>query len=323
MDESRGSEGDPRELLDVLVIGGGPAGSAAALYAARAKLATRVLDRGMTSGALGATRKITNYPGVLGEPTGAELVERMRAQAKAVGAEFRQERVMDVTLGEAVHEVLTPQGGHLARTLIVATGSLGRMASLPGEARLLGRGVSYCATCDGFFFADREVAVVGDNDEALEEALFLSKYARIVYLLAPRDSLRAAEPLVREIADQPKIEVRLATRVREILGGDQVQAILVAQDEVVKEVPVAGVFVYTQGAHPVTDFLGSQLKLSESGCIEVDSVLQTSMPGVFAAGDVLCKHLKQAVTAAAEGATAAMAAERYLAGRDRLRPDWA
>ncbi|UCF09384.1 MAG: FAD-dependent oxidoreductase [Candidatus Bipolaricaulota bacterium] len=324
MDDERSEESHGAEnVVDVLVIGGGPAGATAALYAARARLTTRVLDRGLTSGALGTTHKITNYPGVTETLTGAELVERMREQAAAVGAEFLQERALGAMLDGAIKEVRTAQGVHRARALIVASGSMGRAVSLPGEERLLGRGVSYCATCDGFFFTDQEVAVVGDNDEAVEEALFLTRYAHKVHLVSPGSSLRATAALRQEAETNPKLQIHPATRAGEILGEARVEGLRLATGEAHEDLAVAAVFVYTQGSRPIVDFLDGQLELSDTGCIVVDEFMHSSVEGVFAAGDVLCKHLKQVVIAVAEGAVAAISAERYLAGREQLRPDWA
>jgi len=311
------------DIVDLLIVGGGPAGSTAALYAARARLSTLVIDRGLSSGALGAAHAITNYPGVPESITGAQLVERMRAQAEAVGAGFARDKAIAADVHGDVKIVRGAQGVYRGRSLVVATGSRGRSRSLPGEEELLGRGVSYCATCDGVFFSDEEVAVVGDTEEAVEEALFLTRYARHVHLTVPGDRLRVDPALQREVTEHPDISILHGIRVTEIVGQRRVERLhgLSGDDRV--DLPVAGVFLYTQGNRPITDFLGGALTENDAGCLVVDDVLQTSVPGVFAAGDVLCKHLKQVVVAASEGAIAAMAAERFLSGRARLRPDWA
>jgi thioredoxin reductase (NADPH) len=208
------------------------------------------------------------------------------------------------------------------RVVVIATGAMGRTRRIPGEERLLGRGVSYCATCDGPFFSGKEVAVVGNNDEAVEEALTLTRFATRVHLLSPTAELQSSPELTEEVTAHPQVSLHLATRVREILGEERVEGVRIASRGEERILPVAGVFVYLQGNVPVTDFLGDQLPVEEGGCLVVDENFQTPIPGVFAIGDVLCRHLKQAVVAAADGVRAAMAIDRYLSGRGKLRPDW-
>ncbi len=322
----RSSNGSERpSVWDVVVIGGGPAGAAAALYAARSKLATLVIDKGLTAGALGAAQRISNYPGIREEISGEELIGRMRQQARDVGAEFEQDKVIAVLLDgpEDAKQVRGAKVVHEARSLILATGALGRSHTVPGETRLLGRGVSYCATCDGFFFTGRRVAVAGNNEEAAEEALFLERYADRVLLLSPTPELRVPDTLLRRIRESDVVELRTRHRLLEVIGESDVSAVRVSTPEGETEQPVAGVFIYSQGNRPVTDYLAGQLETTDAGCLRVDDFFQTTVPGVFAAGDVLCKHFKQIVIAAAEGAMAAMAVERFLAGRETLRPDWA
>jgi len=317
-----GPEETGDEVYDVIIIGGGPAGATAAIYTARADLKTVVLDKGLTTGALGMTSKIANYPGVPGEISGAELLARIRAQAESFGARFVQDKVLSTELRGPVKRVFTGRGVYEGRAVIIATGSMGRAHTVPGEAELVGRGVSYCATCDGAFFRDQEVAVVGNNDEAVEESLFLTRFARRVHLLVMTSELKASAELVEEARQHPKVEIYLSTRLREVIGQERVQAVRVVRDGREQEIPVAGVFVYLQGNKPITDFLGDQLPTTEAGCLMVGEGMQTALPGVFAVGDLLCNHLKQAVIAAGEGAIAAMAAQRYLSGREKLRPDW-
>jgi len=311
------------DIYDVVIIGGGAAGATAAIYTARADLKTLVLDKGLRTGALGMTGKIANYPGVPGEVSGAELLKRIRGQAENFGAHFVQDKVLTTNLRGEVKEVQGSKGVYYGRTVIIATGSMGRTHTVPGEERLLGRGVSYCATCDGAFFRDQEVAVAGNNDEAVEEALFLTRFARRVHLLVQTPELKASPDLATEVSQHPKMEIHLATRLREVLGEQQVESVrVVARGGQEQVVPVAGVFIYLQGGKPITDFLDGQLPTTETGCLMVDEAMQTSISGVFAVGDVLCNHLKQVVVAAAEGAMAAIALQRYLSGRDKLRPDW-
>ena len=322
----RSSNGSERQILwDVVVIGGGPAGAAAALYAARSKLTTLVIDKGLTAGALGVAQRISNYPGIREEISGEELIGRMRQQSRDVGAEFEQDKVIAVLLDGpgGSKQVRGAKAVHEARSLILATGALGRSHTVPGETRLLGRGVSYCATCDGFFFTGRCVAVAGSNEEAAEEALFLERYAERVLLLSPTPELRVPDALLQRVRESDVVELRAGHRLLEVIGENDVSAVRVSTPEGETEEPVAGVFIYSQGNRPVTDYLAGQLETTDAGCLRVDEFFQTTVPGVFAAGDVLCKHFKQIVIASAEGAMAAMAAERFLAGRETLRPDWA
>ena len=313
----------PAADYDVVIIGGGPAGATAALYTARADLKTLVIDKGLTAGALGLTRKIANYPGIPGEIEGAELVAHMRAQAEAFGARVVQDKVQGVDLESDPKMIYANQGTYAARRLVIATGSMGRGQRVAGEDRLLGRGVSYCATCDAAFFRDQTVAVAGNSDEAVEEALFLAKFAARVYLFSPTPELKAPPALAAEAAAHPKITLTLGATLREVLGAERVEGVRVAvrgQGEQV--VPVTGAFIYLQGGKPITDFLQGQLPVSETGCLVVDREYRTALAGVYAIGDVLCHHVKQAVVAAAEGAVAAMAVEKDLHGRPQLVADW-
>jgi thioredoxin reductase (NADPH) len=318
-----GKSADNEQTHDVIIIGGGPAGTSAAIYTARSDLKTLVLDKGLSAGALGMTSKIANYPGVPEVVSGAELLQRMRDQAESFGARFEQDKVLGTDLRGEIKEVYGGKSTYFARAVIVATGSMGRTRTVTGEEQLVGRGVSYCATCDGAFFRDKDVAVAGNNDEAVEESLFLTRFASRVYLLSQTPELRVAPELEDDVRQHPKIEIYAGARLRAVLGEQKVEGVRVLTREgEEQEIPVSGVFIYLQGGKPITDFLVGQIAGTEEGCLEVDEVMQTAIPGVFAIGDVLCNHLKQAVIAAAEGATAAMALQRYLSGRDKLRPDW-
>jgi len=310
-------------VWDVAIVGGGPAGATAALYTARAGWSTVVLDKGITAGALGMTSKITNYPAVTETLTGAGLVEKIRLQATGFGASFVTARITAATLSDIGKTLFTSDGAYRGRVVLIATGSMGRIQSIPGEERLTGHGVSYCATCDGFFFQDKDVAVIGNSDEALEEALHVARFARHVVLFSPTPNLRATEALVHQATAHERIDVQLSAHVREIDGEDHVEAVVVDSAGQQETVPVSGVFIYLQGGKPILDFVGDQLATTNDGCLQVDEVFQTSVAGVFAAGDVLCKHVKQAVIAAAEGAQAAIAADRYLSDRPTLKADWA
>ncbi|MEZ4644143.1 MAG: FAD-dependent oxidoreductase [Chloroflexota bacterium] len=308
---------------DVVIIGGGPAGTSTAIYTARADLRTLVIDKGLTAGALGITTKISNYPGVPGPISGAELVEIMRQQAESFGATFITDKVVGLDLSSDPKMVMAGTGTFKAKAVVLATGSMGRTSSVKGEEEFLGRGVSYCATCDGAFFRDQDVAVIGNNDEALEEALFLTKFAAKVYLIVPTPELKAREFLVHEITESAKVEVMLGTRLKEVIGETLVTGVRVQPRGGAEQVlPVSGAFVYLQGGKPITDYLMEQLPTSVEGCLAVDAEMQTAVPGVFAIGDLLCTHIKQAVIAAADGVIAAVAVDKYIHGRKKLQIDW-
>jgi thioredoxin reductase (NADPH) len=308
---------------DVIIIGGGPGGASAAIYTARADLRTLVIDKGLTAGALGITGKISNYPGVPGPVTGAELVEIMREQAESFGAEFLTDKVVGVELKSEPKMVMAGTGSFYAKAVILATGSMGRTSSVKGEEELLGRGVSYCATCDGAFFRDKTVAVVGNNDEALEETLFLTKFAEKIHLIVPTPEMKARDVLLAEVEASPKIDVRMGTRLKEISGNGTVKSIRIhPRGGSEEELPVSGAFVYLQGGKPITDYLMEQLETSPDGCLVVDSEMQTAVPGVFAIGDLLCSHIKQAVIAASDGVIAAIATDKFINDRKKVKQDW-
>jgi thioredoxin reductase (NADPH) len=311
------------EMYDVIIIGGGPAGASAAIYTARADLRTLVIDKGMTAGALGITAKISNYPGVPGPVSGVELVETMRQQAESFGAEFLTDKVVGLDIASDPKMVMAGTNSFQTKAIILATGSMGRTSSVPGETELLGRGVSYCATCDGAFFRDKPVAVIGNNDEAIEEALFLTKFASQVHLIVPTPELKAQESLVAEITNQPKVTILLGTRLKGIEGDGQVTGVRVRpRGEEEKVLPVDGAFVYLQGGLPITDYLMGQLATSDKGCLVVDGEMGTAVPGIFAVGDLLCSHIKQAVIAAADGVIAAVAVDKYIHNRQKIQIDW-
>lgn len=308
---------------DVVIIGGGPAGATAAIYTSRAGLKTLVLDKGLTAGALGITGKIANYPGVVEEISGADLLERMRTQARSFGAEFISDKVIGVDILSEEKTVFGNNGNYISRSVIIATGSMGRGTRVKGEDELLGHGVSYCATCDAAFFRNQEVLVAGNSDEAVEEALFLTKFASRVHFLSPTPDLKAPPHLVEELTENPKVMLYQGASIREIIGENHVEGVRFAlRGQSEQTLPVTGAFVYLQGGKPITDFLQGQLEISDTGCLIVDREHQTAIPGVFAVGDVLCNHVKQAVIAAAEGAIAGIAVEKVLHGRKQMVVDW-
>jgi thioredoxin reductase (NADPH) len=260
----------------------------------------------------------------MGEVSGAQLLKTMRAQAKSFGARYVNDKAIGTDLAGSPKVVYGNAGIYPARAVIIATGSLGRSNLIKGEAEFLGRGVSYCAVCDAAFFKDEAVAVAGKNDEAVEEALYLARFASQVTLLCPTPELVAAEELIAELKANSKIEVLLGAAIHEIYGNAHVEGIAYAQrgKEGEQKLAVKGVFIYLQGGVPITDFLQGQIETSAQGCILVDREFQTNVPGVFAVGDVLCQHIKQAVIAAADGATAGIAVEKYLRNRAKMGVDW-
>ena len=308
---------------DVLIVGGGPAGVTAAIYTARAGLKTLIIDKGLTAGALGITAKIANYPGIQEEISGAELLERMRNQASSFGAEFISDKVIGVYLLSGQKTVFGNSGNYVARSVIIATGSMGRGSRVKGEDELLGHGVSYCATCDAAFFRNQVVVVAGNSDEAIEEGVFLTKFVKEVHFLCPTPELKAPQHLVDELNKNPKVILYKGASLREIIGEERVNAVRFARrGQSEQTLAVTGAFVYLQGGKPITDFLQGQLDVSETGCLVVDREYQTTIPGVFAVGDVLCDHVKQAVIAAGEGAVAGIAVEKFLHGRKQMVIDW-
>ena len=323
IDENKTNAETDNNTYDVIIIGGGPAGATAGIYTARANLKALIIDKGLTAGALGITSKIANYPGIKGEIGGAELLQIMRDQAQSFGVKFISERVIGVDLLSETKSVFTNTDSFSARAVIIATGSMGRVNRIPGEERLLGRGVSYCAVCDAAFFKNQEVLVAGNSDEAIEEALYLARFVSKVHLLSPTPGLKAPQELVEEVSENPKVTILHGASIREIVGENQVEAVRFAQRGKKEQLlPIKAAFIYLQGGQPITDFLMGQLELSESGCLMVDHEYQTAVKGVYAIGDILCNHIKQAVIAAGEGAVAGIAVEKYLSGRAKMVVDW-
>ncbi|HEY2176663.1 MAG TPA: thioredoxin-disulfide reductase [Mycobacteriales bacterium] len=302
------------EVRNVIIIGSGPAGYTAALYAARANLAPLVFEGSQYGGALMTTTEVENYPGFAEAVMGPELMETMRAQAERFGAELNPSDVTGVDLSGAVKTVTVGNDTFRARTVILATGSAYRYLGLATEKQLLGHGVSACATCDGFFFRDQDIAVIGGGDTAMEEATFLSRFARSVTIIHRRDTLRASKIMQdRAFADE-KIKFIWDTEVVEVLGGDAVTGLRLrnrqGEDSVLD---VSGMFVAI-GHDPRTDLVRGKVALDDAGYILVDAPsTRTDVDGVFAAGDVVDHTYRQAITAAGTGCSAALDAERWLA----------
>jgi thioredoxin reductase (NADPH) len=302
------------QARNVVVIGSGPAGYTAALYAARADLEPLVLKGLDAGGQLMLTTEVENYPGFADGVMGPELMDQMEKQAQRFGAEILAVSVTEVDLSARPFLIKAGDQTWRARTVIVATGATARWLDIPGEAQLRGRGVSACATCDGFFFRDRELIVVGGGDTAAEEALFLTKFASKVTLVHRRDELRASKVMQDRVFAHEKIEVVWDTVLEEILGDDAVTGVRVRNVQTGAEHTIAtdGVFVAI-GHDPATELFGDQLAVDDEGYLVVDEPsTETSVPGVFAAGDVTDHTYRQAVTAAGQGCKAAIDAERFL-----------
>ncbi|MEF9911491.1 thioredoxin-disulfide reductase [Streptomyces sp. P5-A9] len=306
-------------IRDVVIIGSGPAGYTAALYTARAQLRPVLFGSSIfVGGSLTTTTEVENFPGFPEGVDGPDLMAKMRAQAEKFGAEMIDDDITDVDLTGPV-KLLTDSNGtvHQARTVIVATGSGYRKLGVPGEEEFSGRGVSWCATCDGFLFRDRDIVVVGGGDTAMEEATFLTRFARSVTVVHRRSALRASKVMQNRAFADDKISFAFDTEVAELrqegtmLGGIVLRDVL---SGATREVAATGLFIAI-GHDPRTELFRGQLDLDEEGYLKVSSpTTRTNLPGVFGAGDVVDHTYRQAVTAAGSGASAALDAERYLAG---------
>ncbi|GHO63160.1 thioredoxin-disulfide reductase [Ktedonobacter sp. SOSP1-52] len=302
-----------KKQYDVVILGSGPAGYMAATYVARARLSVAVFQGYQAGGQLMLSTEIENFPGFDTGILGPELMERLEAQAERFGAELIPQDAIAVDFRSRAFVVQTDTDEYHARAVIVATGASARWLGLPNEQRLLGRGVSVCATCDGFFFREKDVVVVGGGDTAMEEALFLTCYARQVTIVHRRSTFRASPILVEKARQHPGIRFIVESEVVDVLGGDAVEGIYIrnTQTGTVSQLPVQGVFLAI-GHHPNTDLFRGALQLDEEGYILPVERTMTSIAGVFAAGDVADPYYRQAITAAADGARAAMDVRRWL-----------
>ena len=302
-------------IHDVVIVGSGPAGYTAAIYAARAQLNPVILAGSVTAGgALMNTTEVENYPGFVTGIMGPELMTQMQEQAERFGADIRYEDVTALELEGDVKRITTSDGVYEARTVIISTGSEYRHLGIDGEERLSGHGVSYCATCDGFFFKDQDIVVVGGGDSAMEEATFLTRFARSVTVVHRRDELRASAVMAKRAQEDPKISFAWNSRVVELHGKDSLTGVTL-EDTVTGErrrLEATGLFVAI-GQVPRSELVADVLELDEAGYIKVEAPSQrTRIPGVFACGDVADPTYQQAITAAGSGCRAALDAEHYL-----------
>lgn len=305
------------EKREVIIIGSGPAGLTAAIYTARANLNPLVLEGIKAGGQLMITTEVENYPGFSEGINGPELIDELRAQAERFGAELEAEDVTKVEFTADKKIVWVEDRAYEAETVIVATGATANLLGLENENRLMGRGVSACATCDGFFFKDKVICVVGGGDSAMEEATFLTRFASKVYLIHRRDQFRASKIMIKKAEENPKIEFVLNAVVEDILGDDRVTGIRLKNTQTgeVSDLELSGVFMAI-GHTPSTELFKGILNTNEKGYIltseNKSQLTATNIPGVFACGDVQDSNYRQAITAAGSGCMAALDAERYL-----------
>ena len=302
---------------DVIVIGGGPAGLTAGIYTGRAQLKTLVLEKGLPGGQIAQTQEVENYPGFDETVSGPELSQRMVRQAEKFGAEILMEEVQSIARKGDGFVVTGYDGLYEAPALIVSTGATPRRLGVPGEDEFYGRGVSTCATCDGFFYRGKNVVVIGGGDAAVEEGLFLTKFAESVTVIHRRNELRANKEAQRRAFANPKMKWVWNTVVEEVLGDEQVTGVAVRNVETGEQrtLPTDGVFIYV-GHNPNTDYLGGLVELTHMGYAKVHDEIYTNVPGIFAAGDVADEVYRQLATSVGAGTRAAMAAERYLAEKE-------
>ena len=302
-----------KKKYDVVIIGGGPAGLSAGIYTARARLSTLLIERGGIGGQIINTEKVENYPGFTEGISGIDLTQAMHQQATKFGVETLYDEVTGIKVAGKRKTVVTAQGSYSTGAVIIAGGSDRLKLGVPGEKEFTGRGVSYCATCDGAFFRDKAVAVVGGGNAATTEALELTKFANKVILIHRRNELRATKIMQEKVKANPKIKISWDTVVLEIIGNKAVEKLKLQNVKTKKEstLVVSGVFI-SVGSQPATGYLKGMLKLDNVGSIVTDDKLETSVPGIFAAGDIRSGSIRQVVSAAGDGAIAAVNAGKYI-----------
>ena len=301
------------EKYDLAIIGAGPAGLSAAIYAARGGLKTVVFEKALIGGQIVLTTEIENYPGFEEILSGFELIEKMRLQAVKFGAEFKEEKVKAFSIEGLCKIIETDENIYRAKSIVFAAGAHPRKLNVPGEEKFTGRGVSYCATCDGALYRNKVVAVIGGGDSAVEEAMFLTKFATKVYVIHRRDQLRAVHAVQQRAFKSEKLEFIFDTVVQEINGENQVKSLSLLNKKTnqTQELPVDGVFIYV-GIIPNTELIESRVELDSQGFLITDDDMQTNIPGFYAAGDIRKKSLRQVVTATSDGAIAAFTAEKWI-----------
>ncbi len=304
---------EEKKIEKVIIIGAGPAGSSAALYAARAELAPLVITGIMPGGQASLTHTIENYPGFPEGLGGSELGDRFQKQAERFGARYEFDSVESVNFKQKPFEVKSYNGTYFTESVIIATGASSVHLNVPGETEFVGSGVSYCATCDGWFFKEKKVVVVGGGDSALEEALFLTRYVSEILLVHRRDEFRAGALLQKRVAENPKIKLVLDSVVKSINGTGNVGSVTIENVKSGKQEDLAvdGIFIFI-GHKPNNDLYKGQIEIDDKGFIVVDNKMKTSVPGIFASGEAADSEFKQVITSAGMGAAAAITASRYL-----------
>ena len=320
MTNTNGASASP--IYDVIIIGSGPAGYTAAIYTSRANLSVLMFQGLASGGQLMITSDVENYPGFEEGILGPELMDRFEAQARRFGTEMIATDATRVDFSHQPFEVFTDDGSYRARSIIIATGASAKWLGLPNEQRLQGRGVSGCATCDGPFFRNKELAVVGGGDTAMEEALFLTKYASHVHLLHRRDSFRASKIMQQRVRQNEKITIHYNVAVEDVLGEQGVEGLVLrnVQTGATETLPVQGFFVAI-GHQPNTDIFKGVLEMDQVGYLKATEHTMSSIPGVFIAGDVADHRYRQAVTAAGDGCRAASDAERWLEAQGEVNEE--
>lgn len=300
-------------IYDTIIIGGGPGGLSAGLYAARSKMDTLLIERAKFGGQTATTDELENYPGSIEDCTGPALIERMRKQSEEFGTKFAKDEIIEVDFSSKIKKIIGKKETYEAKTIIIATGAYPRLAGFENELELRGKGVSYCATCDADFFTDLDVAVIGGGDSAITESIYLTKFAENITIIHRRDQFRGAKSIQDKVFNNSKIKV-IYDSVVEKANGDEILEGLVLKNVKTGEVSdlrVDGCFVFV-GYLPITELFTGKIDLDDTGYIITDEEMKTNIPGVFAAGDVRRKSLRQVITAASDGAIAATNAEHYL-----------
>ena len=300
-------------IYDSIIIGGGPAGLSAGLYAARSKMDTLLIERAKYGGQITTTDELENYPGSIENCTGTSLSERMKNQALDFGVKFAKDEILDVDIEGIIKVLKSKKNVYRARTIIIATGANPRLSGFKNEKELRGRGISYCATCDADFFTDLDVAVVGGGDSAITEAIYLTKFAESVTVIHRRDALRATKSLQDRAFHNPKIKFIWNSIVEGALGDEILEGLLIKNKITgeTRNLKVDGCFVFV-GYEPISQLFQGKVTMDEKGYIVTDEDMRTNISGVFAAGDIRKKSLRQVITAAADGAVAATTAESYI-----------